>query len=843
MYLRNIFVYPKYPESLKKLLYFAYNLWALWDTEAIQLFKRIDPDLFRNFNRNPIRFLHSVPKERLIELSKDKAFLSDLDKVWEKFDRYTDHYTEYNEKFKGRLIAYFSMEYGLHISLPIYAGGLGILSGDHLKGASDLGIPTIGVGLFYRYGYFNQSINMSGIQEEEYLDNNVYYMPVKELKTTNGELVYVSVSILDKQVKVKVWLVNIGRVRLLLLDTNIEENPTDLRNITDYLYDARRDYRIMQEIILGFGGMKALKAMQINPDVFHLNEGHSAFLIIQRLRNLMLDQNYTFDEAYAIIKNTTVFTTHTPVEAGNENFTAEMIEKYLKNKVADLNINIEQLMKFGMLHDKKTFWLPAFAIRFAKYVNGVSKIHSNVSKQLWKDLFPQHLESEIPIIPITNGVHHSWLSDHLRYLFERYFGSEYFMPENEKELYDRIEKIPNDEIWQAHVKRKQEMIAYLRILMEQYYAEKGYSLVKIKKLREMLKESYLTIGFARRFAAYKRPNLILKDRERLRNILVNSELPVQMIFSGKAHPADETGKNMVKEIIDFSKEFDVEDRMIFIENYDRVIGENLVQGVDVWLNTPMKPFEASGTSGMKAGMNGVLNLSVLDGWWPECFNEKNGWAIKSGRLDDHSEMRHTAESNQIYELLEGEIAPLFYRRDERDIPLEWISMMKASIYSAFKGFNINRVLAEYSEKCYLPAIESRGDLIKNNGGRLEQLMSNIKKTKSIWEKIYIKDVFTDIKKREILFIDDLIHIDCYVFLDDADPELINVELLCLMREQIACETVRLNFIEKYSDKVGKYEGELKFTSPGVQSVGVRILPSDPDVRALYPDLMKWNESR
>ncbi len=511
MYLRNIFVYPKYPESLKKLFYFAYNLWTLWDTEAVQLFDRIDPILFKDSDRNPIRFLYSIPKQRLTELSKDKPFLDNLEKIWKKYDHYASRYTEYRERFKDKLIAYFSMEYGLHNALPIYAGGLGILSGDHLKGSSDLGIPLIGVGLLYRYGYFHQRITATGVQEEEYRGTNVYYMPVKELQTTDGEPVYVSVKILDNPIKVKVWLVNVGRVRLLLLDTNIEGNPPEFRKITDFLYDARRDYRIMQEMILGFGGMKALEAMQVKPDVFHLNEGHSAFLIIQRLRDLMLKKKRSFDEAHAIIKNTTVFTTHTPVEAGNENFSSEMIEKYLESKVSDLNITVEQLMKLGMLHDTKTFWLPAFAIRFARFVNGVSKIHSDVSQSMWKDLFPQHLKREIPIIPITNGVHHSWLSNHIHDLFQKYLGPEYLLPEANDKLYERIGEIPEEEIWKAHLKRKREMITHLRTVMERNYADKGFTVVKLRKLRKILNMNFLTICFARRFVSYKRPNLILKD--------------------------------------------------------------------------------------------------------------------------------------------------------------------------------------------------------------------------------------------------------------------------------------------------------------------------------------------
>ena len=841
MILRNIFVYPRYPEQLRRLFYFAYNLWSLWDTEALQLFYRIDPGLFRQLNKNPVKFLYSVPLERLEELSKDEGFLHDLDKIWKRYERYADTSTEFRELFKDKLIAYFSMEYGLHQSVPIYAGGLGMLSGDHLKGASDLGLPIIGVGLFYRYGYFHQKININGFQEEEYIDSNVYHMPVKELNTIDGESIYVDLKILETTIKIKVWLVNVGRVKLLLLDTNLEDNPPEYRRITEYLYDARRDVRILQELLLGFGGMKVLEAIQVKPDVFHLNEGHSAFLLIQRLRNLMLNEGYSYEQAHTLIKSTTVFTTHTPVEAGNENFPTETVEKYLKDKIADLDVPLERVLKLGMLHDHKTFWLPAFAIRCAAYINGVSKIHAEVSRSMWQGLFPRRLKCELPIRHITNGVHHSWLSEHMRYLFERYLGPDYHMLGGGDRQLSKILKMPDEEVWEAHTKRKREMIAFLRTAMETYYAERGYSPVKIKKLREILNPQFLTVGFARRFTAYKRPNLVLRDRERLKTILTNPDRPIQLIFSGKAHPADTTGKNIIKEIIDFAREFEVEDRVVFVENYNRSVAAHLVQGVDVWLNTPLKPYEASGTSGMKAGMNGVLNFSVMDGWWPECYNGKNGWEIKSAKLHDHSEMRDIIESNQIYDLLEYEIATKFYDRDEHEIPREWVAMMKESIYTVYRDFNINRMLEEYSRGSYLPAIAKRASLLADNQKRLRQIIDNVQKVQSVWSKVYIKDVFTDVDKKEILFTDDRINVECYVYLDDADPALLEVELFYLLQEDEECETAGLRFVEKYKDKVGKYEGSVSLKSSGVQSFGIRIVPADGDVRELYPELIKWRE--
>jgi starch phosphorylase len=704
-----------------------------------------------------------------------------------------------------------------------------------------MGIPIIGVGLFYRYGYFKQRINIHGMQEEEYVPSNLYYMPVKEMKSIEGDDLHVTVDIQGEPVKIKVWLVNVGRTRLFLLDTNIEENPPQYRIITDYLYDARRDVRIQQELILGFGGMKALEAMQVRPDVYHLNEGHSAFLIVQRLRHLMVDRGYSFDEAFAFIKSTTVFTTHTPVEAGNENFPAEMVGKYLKDKIEELDIPPDRILKLGMRHDPKVFWLPALAIRSARYVNGVSVIHSEVSRGMWEVLFPNNLKCEIPIMPVTNGAHYSWLSPHMQYLFERYVGPDYHLHDRNERLLKKLSAIPDQKLWEAHNRRKLEMIAFLRASMERYYAEAGYSSVKIGKLREILNPDFLTVGFARRFTAYKRPTLVLRDRERFKNILTNTDRPVQFIFSGKAHPADTDGKNMIKEIIGFAREFGVEDRVIFIENYSRDIAAHLVQGVDVWLNTPLKPYEASGTSGMKAGMNGVLNLSVMDGWWPECYNGKNGWEIKSGRLHDHSDLRDTAESNQIYDLFEEEITKLYYERDEGDTPAAWVQMMKESMYTVFRDFNINRMLDEYCRLNYLPAMENNHRLMENGGRRLKEIVANLDKIRSVWDKIHVKDLFTDIDRNEILFTNDKVTAESYVYLDDADPGLLDIELFYVQEDDGFCEAVSLDFAEKNRDKVGKYTGSITLQSSGAQSIGVRIVPADRELRALFPEFMKWKE--
>ena len=842
MHLKNLFVFPRYPEELRKLIYLSANIWTLWDMEAVRLFYRINPALFRAVNGNPVAFLHKVPEEKLKDLVSDKAFLHDLERIWDRYEQYTRHHTRSQDLYKDASVAYFSMEHGLHQSIPSYAGGLGLLSGDHLKGASDLGIPIVGIGLFYRYGYFSQRINLNGIQEEVYHENKVHYMPVKELHTPDGKPVYVTVPVFNTPVRAKAWHIIVGRVRLLLLDTNLEENPPEFRKITDYLYDANRDIRFMQEMVLGFGGLKLLEEIRLKPDIYHLNEGHSAFLIIGRLGALINEQKCSFEEAYAVVKNSTVFTTHTPIEAGNENFPLEMMKKYLEREVKALGIGFDQFAKLGLHHDGSTFWLPAFAIRFARYVNGVSSLHGEVSRRMWEGLFPKKMKCEIPILSITNGVHYSWLSNEMRYLFESYLGPDFIYNGTSDETLERILDIPDEEIWEAHLKRKREMVAFLRKVVETSYSEKGYSLLKIRKVQEMLNTGYLTVAFARRFVPYKRPNLMIKDKERLKAILTNAERPVQLIFGGKAHPADLAGKNMIKEILDFAREYGVEDRVIFIENYDRGIAVQLVQGADVWLNTPTKYFEASGTSGMKAGINGVLNLSILDGWWPECYNGKNGWAITAGESYSNPEMKDIAEANQIYDILEEEIVPLYYERDERDIPAQWVRMMKESVYTVYKGFNINRMLLDYSTKCYLPAIAATRRLAGGERKELKALTGEAARVRDFWERIYIKDVFTDLDKKEILFTGDTIRVECYLYLDDSDPALFDVEVFHTQENGDGYEAVKLAYIEKYADKTGKFEGNVQLRFPGVQSVSVRLVPSNPDIRALYPELIKWRDS-
>lgn len=840
MYFRDIFVYPRFPDNLKKLLTLAYNIWSLWDKDAVKLYFKIDGDLFRKSGRNPIVFLHSLSNEKLRQLENDKVFLSELDKIWKKFEDYQTKQTDFQNIFNNSNIAYFSMEYGLHDSLPIFAGGLGILSGDHIKGASDLGLPLYGVGLLYRYGYFTQRIMVNGMQEEIFRENTPYYMPIKEVKDKTGSSIFVEVPILDKIINAKIWQIIVGNNRVFLLDTNIEKNPPEYRDITNYLYVADKEKRFQQEILLGIGGYRMLKKLNINPKVYHLNEGHSAFLLIEHLIDCINEEKLSFEEAQILVKNSSIFTTHTPVEAGNENFSIQIVKKYLDRYLLSSNIDPQAIYDMGFMRDdKNTFWLPALALRLSSNANAVSKIHGNVSRKMWAKGFSNLLEKEIPIDSITNGVHYSWFSTDLNRVFEQSLGTSYIGKREVLNISDNISSVADDEIWGIHIHQKQKMINFIRNKFTSDLLANGASPDKINKVSKILNPKFFTIGFARRFAPYKRPSILFKDKERLARILKNPDRPVQIVCSGKAHPADFMGKNLIKEIIDFTYQYECEDRVIFIENYSLNIAQNLVQGVDIWLNTPIKPLEACGTSGMKAGINGVLNFSVLDGWWPECYDKNNGWAITAGEPYSNDALRDLADSNQIYDILEDEIIPLYYDQNENGIPEKWVWMMKQSIITTFKNFNIERMLKEYSDKFYKEISDSVNFLGKNNYENLKKISDEYNILKQFSTKIYIKDFFTDIDKYPILRSEDSISVEAYVYLDQLDPSFIEVEIFCLSEKLDGYIAQKLDFVEKYQDNVAKYSGTFKLENSGFQQIAIRIVPANKYIRKSFPDFIIW----
>lgn len=845
MVFKDIFVYPKYPDNLSKLYVLSQNLWCTWNYEAIDLFYRIDPQLFRKVNHNPVEFLLGLPKTKIDELSKDRGFLFDLERVWQKFQDYITDHTASKDNIAAHglgqddVIAYFAMEFGLHECIPIYGGGLGILSGDFLKAASDLRFPLVGVGLVYKFGYFTQRINLNGFQEELFIEFKNHLIPMQEARLPNGEKAYVQTRILDQDVKVKLWQIDVGNTKLILMDTDIEENPPNLRDITHELYVTDREKRLQQELVIGFAGLKALELLNIKPKVYHINEGHSAFLVIARLQKLMNEQGLSFSEAKALVRASTVFTTHTPIVAGNENFKVELVRKYLSDDSKNKGPLFDELLAHGFIDDdKKIFWLPAMAISFAKHINSVSKMHRNVSRRMWAVLFRERPLIEIPIQYINNGIHGSWLSQPFTELLTRYIGPNYIYYGDKENCWEKINDISDAEIWEAHHKNKQNLVAFIRKKLQDDLAARGYIQSKIARLTQLLNPEFLTIVFARRFAHYKRATLILKNKERLRQILTNSRKPVQLIFAGKAHPADTTGKNMIKEIIDFAKDYQLEDRVIFLENYDMNVARHLVCGADIWLNTPLRENEASGTSGMKAAINGVLNLSVLDGWWPEGYNGKNGWAITAGEFYQHSELQETAEANQIYDLLEEEITELYYERNEMGTPKGWVKMMKESICSVCRKFNMNRVLKEYADKLYLPAKQSYEELCRNDFKHLRDATTQGQQLAKYWEDIKFIEFSTSAENKDKLMDGDILNAQCVLDLAQAPDDLVYVELCYLYENQNALKTIPMKLKER-KGTFAYYECSLAIEGYGLQQINVRIKPANETLQDIHPELVKW----
>ena len=844
MAFRNIFVYPRYPESLDKLYTLAYDLWTTWNYDAIRLFYHVDTHLFQVSKHNPVRMLLSLSQERIDELARDEGFLFELNEVWENYQEYMSYVPDGDSDRVSGLspsdtVAYFSMEFGLHECIPIYGGGLGILAGDFLKAASDMALPAIGVGLIYKYGYFTQRINLDGLQEELFAEFDNHLIPVREMRDQRGEKAYIDMTIQDKPLRVKLWEITIGRTKLVLLDTDIEDNPPEFRSITHELYVADREKRLRQELVLGIGGVKALEALGIQPAIYHINEGHSAFLIVARLQQLMAGGKFSFAEAEALIRASTVFTTHTPVKAGNETFDIELVQKYLEGEIEAFGMKFDEIAPYGIVGERENiFSLPAFAIRFATYINAVSKLHRDVSRDMWASLYPNRQPQEIPIDYVTNGVHRSWLSQPFTELLNRHIGPTYVHCAGSHSLSDKVAEIPDEEIWEAHRKNKQNLVTFVRRKLASDLSARGYIQTRIDNLTRLLNPEYLTVVYARRFARYKRATLVLKDKQRLLSILTNSTKPVQLLFAGKAHPADRSGKDMIREIIMFARENQIEDRVIFLEDYDMDIARHLAWGADVWLNTPIRLNEASGTSGMKAAVNGVLNCSVLDGWWPEAYDGKNGWAITAGQFYEHSELQEVAEANQIYDLLESVITELYYDRNEVGIPTQWVEMMRGSIATACRDFNMNRVLAEYATKFYVPAKERLAQITANDHQALRQAIGGEKSILDHWDRVTIRDLTTSVDKQDRVSKGQRVDVRCTVDFDGAAPELFGVELYLGRSDMDEFRLIPMT-VEDGDGPSRSFSCSFDIAKHGLLSMNVRVRPADPVLQDLHPELIKW----
>ena len=702
------------PRRISRLGKFAYNLWWTWNPDAQRLFSRIDADLWERSHHNPVVFLRQASRTRLKEVTKDRYYLDYYDRVLRGFDQFIQSnntwLTRTYPERENKLIAYFSSEFGLHETLPIYAGGLGMLSGDHLKGAGALGLPMVAVGFLYTKGYFSQHITEDGWQVARNVPLLFDDLPVCPIVDAAGKPMKIAVELPGREVITRLWEIRVGRIPLYLLDSNVEENsPTD-RELTARLYNSDLELRISQEMILGIGGVRALRMLGFNPAVWHMNEGHSAFLILERLRELV-EAGRTLDEAARIICRSTVFTTHTPVPAGNDEFPLWLIEKYFSCFWPQLGLDREQFVDLGR-HVQSwgdTFSMPVLALRHSGQRNGVSKLHGQVTRKMWHFLWPDLKEDEVPITSITNGVHmETWLARRMRILYDRYLGNNWIEYMDNQAIWEKIEDIPDTELWAVRKHLKRKLVAYIRERARDEWMYDGVHPVQTIASGVLLDPYALTIGFARRFATYKRANLVLKDIDRLLKIINRPNLPVQIIFAGKAHPADEPGKLLIQEVYRVVKKAENGGRLVFLDDYDMNLARYLVQGVDVWLNTPRRPNEASGTSGQKAAINGVLNFSILDGWWCEGYNGYNGWVIGDESEYASPDEEDKAHAQSLYDTLENDIIPLYYNERSADgLPGDWIAFMKESIRTLAPKFNIQRMVKEYTEELYFQTVEEK----------------------------------------------------------------------------------------------------------------------------------------
>ena len=695
----------------ERLWALARNLWWSWDHDTASLFRDLDPVRWRQLNQNPVSLLAELPLAKLESRAAELVLHSRINYAYRRLQEYLHADRTWGTRHAGVLrphpVAYFSAEFGMHESLPVYSGGLGVLAGDHIKSASDLAIPLVGIGLFYGQGYFRQRLNRDGWQQEEYLETDVSELPLEAAIGKNGRPVEVKIEIRNDSIHAKVWRVKVGRCDLFLLDSDVAGNAADDRKLTSRLYGGNARTRIRQELLLGVGGFRALKAMGITPGVLHLNEGHSGFALLEALHTRMQEEGIGFDSAVPRVSREVVFTTHTPVPAGHDRFDADLIEEHLGPLREKMGLSQESLMGLGRekpSDQQETFCMTVLGLRLSRRANAVSALHGEVSRAMWTGLCPGKPEDDVPIGHITNGVHvPSWLAPQMFRLYDRHLGTNWHEHSSEARIWEGIENVDDGELWETHLSLKSQLLEFVRRRAVEQAKRRGESREVLLRLSNVLSPDALTIGFARRFATYKRANLLLRDIESLASMVNDPKRPVQFVFAGKAHPLDEPGKRVLQQIAELMRNPRFADKFVFVEDYDINVGRYLVQGVDVWLNNPRRPLEASGTSGQKVVLNGGLNLSVLDGWWAEAYDGMNGFAIGTGRTHADMNVHDTRDGEDLHRALREEVIPLYYQRDRDGLPRGWIKRMKRTIRTLGWRFNADRMVMDYTLKCYVPA--------------------------------------------------------------------------------------------------------------------------------------------
>ena len=781
-------VIPSLPAPLEGLRRLSYNLRWTWDHDLIELFRRLDSDMWEATGHNPVRMLGALDQAQLEAAARDESFLAQLERGVEHLDAYLASTSTWFQRNYGKLdglqVAYFSAEFGLTECLSIFAGGLGILAGDHLKSASNLGVPLVAIGLLYQEGYFSQYLNAAGWQQESYADNDFQNLPLALQKRPDGEPLTIEVSCEGRPVVAQIWRADVGRVPLFLLDTNVPANGPDERAITYQLYGGDREMRLKQEILLGIGGCRALKVLGLRPSVYHMNEGHSAFLSLEWTRQLMEQHALTFREAREVASAGLIFTGHTPVAAGHDYFAPYLIERYLGDYARSLGIGTREFLGLGRQNpenDGEEFCMTVLALRMSASSNGVSKLHGHVSREMWKGLWPGVPVDEIPIGHVTNGIHYrSWISNEMNQIYDRYLGPHWRENQADPKLWLRVDSIPQEELWRTHERRRERLVAFSRRRLRVQLIRRGASRPVVDAADEVLDPSALTIGFARRFATYKRATLLLRDVDRLQAILNQPGRPVQVLFAGKAHPHDDAGKALIQQIMKLAQRPAFRRRLVFLEDYDMAVARSLVQGCDVWLNTPLRPLEASGTSGMKALANGALNVSTLDGWWDEAWQIGKtkgafvGWAIGRGESYENSEYQDQVEAAALCDLLESDIVPMFYERGADGLPRRWIAGMKSSIGALSFSFNTQRMLKDYTSDFYTKAHQHCHQLRGDRAQRARTLAAWLSRIERAWPEVSVEAV--DAVGNGEVHVGNPISVRASVRLGELAPDEIKVEL-------------------------------------------------------------------
>lgn len=832
--LKRVFIEYRLPEELRPLHVLANNLWWSWDKEAEELFRSIDPAGWaEEYGYNPIRLLDNLSVERINELMADEAFMKHLRSVNERFQAYLAQEPEADSPH----IAYFSMEYGLHFSVRLYSGGLGILAGDYLKEASDSNVDMVAVGLLYRYGYFQQSISLHGDQINNYPPQKFTQLPVVPVRDESDEWIKIRVELPGRTVFAKVWELKIGRISLYLLDTDLDENNWEDRSLTHQLYGGDNEHRLKQEILLGIGGIRALDALGVEADVYHINEGHAAFLGLERLRRLIAKKNLSFDQALEVVRASALFTTHTPVPAGHDYFPEPLLRNYFFNYIEELGIEWQRFVALGRiepLNSQEDFSMSHLAIRLSQAVNGVSELHGEVSRRMFQGLFPGYSASELHIGHVTNSVHYpSWIAREWNDLYIETFGADFLKDQSNKDYWRAIYQVQPEKIMTIRRRLKKELLDYVRAKLKSDLTRRGEKPGAIFEVLNHIREDALVIGFARRFATYKRAHLLFTNTERLAELVNDAGRPVMFIFAGKAHPADRGGQDLIKRIVEISQQPEFAGKIVFLEGYNMEMAKYLVHGVDIWLNTPTRPKEASGTSGMKAALNGVVNFSVLDGWWAEGYRPDAGWALPLKRTYDDQRLQDELDAETIYNTLENEILPTFFDTNEEGFSEKWMQYIKTNIAEVAPRFTMKRMMDDYHERFYF-GLKNRGQTVRENNFEKAKRLAEWKSSmQNHWNQIKVLEIDTVDTDNFALTVGDPIQAKIVLYLNDIAAEHVGLEMVFFRRTNGDDEleprlTESFELVERNGDQA-TYQCKINPQMSGVYEYGFRLFPKHPEL--------------